>query len=148
MFFFEAWNGYGSFTVDRIGRGTIHVDNICIAIFGSTQPDKILSYIHRSLHALENDGLLQRFQLLVYPDPLKEWRYVDRVPEREAKATFNDLAYQIARTDFFDEINDLQEVKGKKCCSFDDEGQETFVEWLTDFEKKLKEPDEPIIIQH
>src|SRR5690606_11846617 len=34
-FYLEAWNGYGSFTVDRIGRGTIHVDNICIAIFGS-----------------------------------------------------------------------------------------------------------------
>jgi DNA primase len=147
-FYLEAWNGYGSFTLDRIGRGTVHVENICMAIFGSTQPDKILAYIHRSLHALENDGLLQRFQLLVYPDPLKEWQYVDQLPEQEAKATFHNLAYQVAQMDFFDKIHDLQEAKGKKCFSFDDEGQEVFIEWLTDFEKKLKAHDEPIIIQH
>ena len=147
-FYLESWNGYGSFTVDRIGRGTIYVENICVAIFGSTQPDKIRAYIHKCLHALDNDGLAQRFQLLVYPDPLKEWRYVDQVPDQEARATFHNLAYQIARTDFFDEVNGLEEVKGKKCFSFDDEGQEAFIEWLTELEKRLKEFDEPIIIQH
>jgi putative DNA primase/helicase len=147
-FYLEAWNGYGSFTVDRIGRGTIYADNICIAIFGSAQPDKILAYIQRSLHALENDGLLQRFQLLVYPDPLKNWEYVDRIPEQEARANYHNIAFQIARTTFFDEISDLEEVKGKKCFSFDDRAQEAFIEWLTDLEKKLKGSDEPIIIQH
>jgi hypothetical protein len=147
-FYLEAWNGYGSFTVDRIGRGTIHAENICIAIFGSAQPDKILSYIHKSLHALDNDGLLQRFQLLVYPDPLKEWEYVDRIPEQGAKAAFHNLAFQIARTDFFEGIPDIQEVRGKKCFSFDDGAQEAFIDWLTGFEKKLKGFDEPIIIQH
>lgn len=147
-FYLESWNGYGSFTVDRVGRGTIYAHNICISIFGSSQPDKVLAYIQRSLHALENDGLLQRFQLLVYPDPRQDWEYVDQTPEEQAKTIFHNLAYQIARTEFFGEISDLQEVKGKKCLSFDDEAQETFIEWLTDFEKKLMEPDEPIIIQH
>ena len=32
-----------------------------------------------------NDGLLQRFQLFVWPDVSKEWRNVDEWPDTEAK---------------------------------------------------------------
>jgi hypothetical protein len=36
-FFLEAWNGDGSYTVDRIGRGTLHVEHLCISIFDSSE---------------------------------------------------------------------------------------------------------------
>jgi putative DNA primase/helicase len=31
-----------------------------------------------------NDGLMQRFQVLVYPDPLPEWKNIDRPPNAKA----------------------------------------------------------------
>jgi hypothetical protein len=67
-FYLEGWNGYGSFDTDRIKRGTIFIPNLCISIFGGIQPDKLIVYLEQASKALSNDGLLQRFQMLVYPD--------------------------------------------------------------------------------
>ncbi|WP_367670874.1 DUF3987 domain-containing protein, partial [Shigella sonnei] len=78
----EAWNGDDSKTSDRIGRGTTYTKSLCVSILGSTQPDKLLGYFQQSLSGFCNDGLLQRFQLLVYPDDVKEWKLVDKVPNK------------------------------------------------------------------
>ncbi len=148
-FYLEAWSGSGSFTHATISRGTIRVENICISIFGGTQPDKLQDYLEESLGG-GNDGLLQRFQLLVFPDLLKEWQYVDQVPNHKAQKAFGDLVDQIAQEEFFNEISDLQETKERKCFSFDDEAQLLFVEWFTTLEnEKLRGSDDaPIISQH
>jgi hypothetical protein len=37
-FYLEAWSGDSGFTIDRIGRGTIHVEDCCISLFGGIQP--------------------------------------------------------------------------------------------------------------
>ena len=67
-FFLESWNGTGSYTVDRIGRGTLHVDALCLSIFGGIQPGKLARYVREALEGgFADDGLLQRFQILVYP---------------------------------------------------------------------------------
>jgi hypothetical protein len=70
-YFLEAWNGYGSLTTDRISRGTVHTENVCLSIFGNIQPAKLAHYLDRTIRGMDNDGLLQRFQLLIYPDQLK-----------------------------------------------------------------------------
>ena len=69
-FFLEAWNGNQAFDTDRIGRGHIRIPNVCVSIFGGIQPDKLTAYLEQATHGLANDGMLQRFQLLVYPDPV------------------------------------------------------------------------------
>jgi hypothetical protein len=67
-FYLESWNGSGSFTTDRIGRGTIDTQNLCVSILGGMQPSKLTGYLIQAADDLKNDGLLQRFQLLVYPN--------------------------------------------------------------------------------
>ncbi len=85
-FYLESWNGTGSFDVDRIGRGSLHVPALCLSILGTIQPGSLSSYVWAATQGKEgDDGLLQRFQLLVWPDTLKEWRNVDRWPDAEAK---------------------------------------------------------------
>ena len=69
QFFLEAWNGTDDYDTDRIGRGTIIIPNLCVSIFGGMQPDKLTAYLEQASDALGNNGLLQRFQLLVYPTP-------------------------------------------------------------------------------
>ena len=66
-FMLESWNGDSSFDTDRIGRGSIPIPNLCLSVFGGLQPDKLTIYLEQTSHALANDGMLQRFQVLVFP---------------------------------------------------------------------------------
>lgn len=88
QFFLEGWNGRGRYTVDRIGRGTIDIPALCVSILGSTQPGPLRAYVREAMgEAAGADGLLQRFQLLVWPDELPEWRNIDRWPDTDARRT-------------------------------------------------------------
>ena len=148
-FFLEAWNGDQSFDTDRIGRGHISILNLCVSIFGGIQPDKLTVYLEQAAHALANDGMLQRFQVLVYPDP-RRWEWRDRAPDRAAR----DAAYSI-----FESLADLDPVawgaapmddfaKFPWFC-FDDAAQAAFIEWSEDLHHhRMASEDEPIIRQH
>lgn len=52
----QAYEG-GSYTFDRIGRGSVHVPNWSYSLIGTTQPDKIAELVSKA----PDDGLLQRF---------------------------------------------------------------------------------------
>jgi len=90
-FYLEAWNGYGSYTSDRIGRGTTYTENLCVSIYGGIQPAKLLKYLQQATNGYQNDGLVQRLQLLVYPDEPKVWNLVDQFPNHKAKDDCNDI---------------------------------------------------------
>jgi hypothetical protein len=148
-FFLEAWNGNQSFDTDRIGRGHISIPNLCVSIFGGIQPDKLTIYLEQAAHALANDGMLQRFQVLVYPDP-RVWEWRDRAPDKAARdpaiavfeklADFDPVAWGAAPADDF--------AKFPHVC-FDDEAQAVFIEWSGDMHRaRIPNEDEPLIRQH
>lgn len=148
-FFLEAWNGNQSFDTDRIGRGHISILNLCVSIFGGIQPDKLTVYLEQATHALANDGMLQRFQVLVYPDP-RRWEWRDRAPDKIAReaafaifkevAEFDSVAWGAAPADEFSKFPHFR---------FDDEAQTVFIEWSRDMhEARLPSEEEPIIQQH
>lgn len=86
-FYLEAWNGTGGFTVDRIERGTLHVPALCLSVMGGIQPGKLRAYVTDALReGFRDDGLLQRVQVLVWPDRPGEWRPIKRWPDNEARA--------------------------------------------------------------
>lgn len=88
-FYLEAWNGTGSYVFDRIERGTIDIEAAIVSILGGIQPGPLSSYIQGCVHqGVGDDGLLQRFQLLVWPDPSKNWVNHDRAPDSAARASF------------------------------------------------------------
>jgi hypothetical protein len=78
-FYLESWNGYSDYSVDRIKRGSSYLPNLCLSVFGGIQPAKLAAYLNQAQDALADDGMLQRFQMLVYPDP-RRWENVDRAP--------------------------------------------------------------------
>lgn len=148
-FYLEGWNGNVSFDTDRIGRGHIFIPNLCISLFGGIQPDKLIAYLEQSANALGNDGMLQRFQLLVYPDH-RAWAWCDRIPNKNAR----DKVCQLFKAlDGFDPVNcganpadDL--IEFPHFC-FDEEAQKIFVDWLTQQQTvKLPAEDNPLISQH
>lgn len=85
-FFLEAWNGTGRYTFDRIGRGTIDIEAATVSIIGGIQPGPLGQYLRAAAKGgVGDDGLMQRFQLLVWPDISREWVNVDRWPDSEAR---------------------------------------------------------------
>jgi hypothetical protein len=148
-FFLEAWNGNQSFDTDRIGRGHISIPNLCLSVFGGIQPDKLTIYLEQAAHSLANDGMLQRFQVLVYPDP-RGWEWRDRSPNKAAR----DAAYAVfeALADFYPEsfgAAPADEVSKFPCFCFDDEAQAVFIEWSEDMHRvRMPREEEPIIRQH
>lgn len=84
-FFLEAFNGTGSFTFDRIGRGTIRIEVCTVSIIGGVQPSRIIPIVKGAVSGASNDGLLQRLQMTVWPDPRLSWKWVDRSPDASAR---------------------------------------------------------------
>jgi Protein of unknown function (DUF3987) len=138
-FYLEAWNGNGSFSVDRIGRGSLHVPAVCVSVLGGIQPGPLTTYVTDALEEAEKaDGLLQRFQVLVYPD-LRGYDPVDRWPDLEAKNRAYDVFKNLAnlRAEAFgahaDEDGEVPYIR------FDAEAQEVFDGWRAEFEPRFRE---------
>ena len=143
-FWLECWNGTGNFTVDRIGRGTVRIEACAVSILGGMQPGKLAEYVRGAVRGgFSDDGLIQRFQLAVYPDLPANWSYSDRRPdpasEAHAWATFQRLraldpdSIGAEQPDGFD-VPFLR---------FDDEAQAMLIEWTTDLMQRLRAGDEP-----
>ena len=85
-FYLESWAGVGAFTYDRIGRGTLHIPALTLSIVGGMTPGKLQTYINGAMGGgIDDDGLLQRFQLIVWPEVRAEWENIDRFPDTGAK---------------------------------------------------------------
>ena len=135
-FYLEAWNGSGTFQVDRVGRASLSVNNLCLSVFGGIQPSKLAGYF-QSLNNYSNDGMIQRFQLSVYPDRLANWQYVDRYPENESRAKAYRIFEQLAGFDpktlaVADEYDEQPYMR------FAPEAQQMFKSWLETLEAKLR----------
>lgn len=88
-FYLTGWAGDSPCTFDRIGRGlNLHIEAVCLSVLGGTQPGRLAEYIGQAVRGgTGDDGLIQRFGLLVWPDTSGTWRDVDRWPDNEAKNT-------------------------------------------------------------
>jgi hypothetical protein len=141
-FFMTAWNGTSSYTFDRIIRGKTHIDAACLSMLGSTQPGRLAEYMRGALMGGPgDDGMIQRFSMLVWPDQPKEWQNTDRYPASEPRAaawrafqrvdelTAEEIA---AATDEFAPIPYLR---------FDESAQGVFNEWRKELETRLRSTD-------
>ncbi|MHB8255866.1 MAG: YfjI family protein [Acidiferrobacterales bacterium] len=137
-FFLSAWNGTDGYTFDRIGRGlNLRIDACCLSLLGSIQPAVIGTYLRQAVAGAGDDGLLSRFQLLVWPDIAGEWRNIDRWPDTTAKAA----AHQVfERLDVLDPlaIRATAEDGGIPFLRFDEAAQELFSEWRANLEHYIR----------
>lgn len=137
------------FDTDRIGRGSIHIPNLCVTLFGGIQPDKLRAYLEEAEHALSNDGALQRFQLLVYPDP-RQWEYRDQPPMSGAADKIFEIVKQLSAFDPLQWGAEPSTASTKiPAFRFDDAAQSIFVEWLTELHRiRLPATEQLLVTQH
>lgn len=136
-FYLEAWNGLGSFAIDRIGRGSLFVPTLNLSVFGGIQPDKLGRYLAGIVDAADNDGRIQRFQMLVYPDTVP-WEWRDRYPVKGAREAVRDAFLRLAA---FDPVQDgahpADDFHKVPYFVFDDAALEVFIEWITDLHQRV-----------
>ena len=141
-FYLSGWSGTQPYTFDRITRGHIHVEAVCIGVLGNTQPSKIAEYVRRAnADGAGGDGLIQRFGLLVWPDEPADWENVDEYPDSAKR----DVVWGI-----FERISKLTEIGALELGAakgpydkvpfvrFDEEAAAEFLDWRAGLERRLR----------
>ncbi len=142
-FYLEAWNGDRPFKVDRISRGSIRRPRACVSVLGGIQPGPMGSLMREiQKNSRSNDGLLQRFQVAVWPDLSNRFELIDREPDKEIWRQTMEL---------FEGLATLQpECVGADTpedaipyLRFAEDAQKTFLAWLLDHENRLRNEELP-----
>jgi len=139
-FFLQAYDGNQSYVIDRIMRGrNRRVEAVGFSMLGGIQPARLQSYVRDAINGgAGDDGLLQRFGMIVWPDLSKSWRNVDRWPNKEAKnVAFETIKSLYEITPDTDQNGEHQPLVYR----FSEEAQEEFDAWREEFEIELRSGD-------
>lgn len=134
-FYLECFDGNGSFTYDRIGRGTIEIQNCTLSVIGGIQPTKIATLVRDAIKGIADDGLIQRFQLAIWPDDVGSWEWIDRAPNQEAKVRYEAVFEEIYNLKFKTNNNEPYYFR------FTPEAQDLFVEWMREIQSAARSID-------
>ncbi|CAG9194533.1 conserved hypothetical protein [Paraburkholderia tropica] len=149
-FYLTGWNGNDGYVVDRIMRGHQRIEAVCLSLIGSTQPGRLSEYLRSAIGGgSADDGLVQRFGVLVWPDvPRETWENVDCWPDAEAKHTAHAAFKRLVDADPVDtwqaEIPadpDGEPDGNPPFLRLSPEAMEIFVEWRTEHENTLRSGD-------
>ena len=142
-FYLEAHSSNKSFSVDRMGREAVYVACARLAMFGGIQPGLLQQLVRGATYGGEMaDGLLQRFSISVWPDTVRTFRLVKRLPNMTARnaayAVFNRLAeLPTARGE------GLEYEEAPALWRFDDAAQTIFDEWYEALQLSIRQGQVP-----
>ncbi len=140
-FYLQAWSG-GRYTFDRIGRGTVTVEDARLSMIGGIQPGPLSELMQQARRGAADDGMIERF-LIAWPDSPGAWHEVDRWPDTaagraawEAFERLDNLGAGALRAEV--ETGFDGAPKGLPFLRFADDAREAFAEWRGDLEGKLR----------
>lgn len=137
-FYLECYDGNGSYTVDRIGRGSFNIESTTLAVIGGIQPARLAPIIRGATRGSDDDGLIQRLQLMVWPDISPNFKWHDLAPHKEFARTYADCFHRLAAL-----------PKEGKRAYFDDDAQPLFIEWVESIQKESRGGDlHPVMSAH
>ena len=151
-FYLSGFNGTGSEMVDRIGRGSLFIENHCLSVMGGIQPDKLEMYLEQTMRGLGNDGLMQRFQMMVYPDPLPRRKEKDIAVDKESRDAMYELF--IAADGLFEGklasygANEPNKYYKRPYFRFADDAYKVFMDWYDALQAKADDTEHEVIAQH
>jgi putative DNA primase/helicase len=148
-FYCEAWNGTGTYSYDRIARGTLHIEAACVSILGGIQPLPLSTYLREAFGAGQDDGLIQRFQLMVYPDVSPTWCNVDRWPDSDARRRVVEIFQGLDRLDH-ELLTTHRDGDELPFLRFAPEAQDRFDTWRAELEHRVRVDgvEHPVVVSH
>jgi hypothetical protein len=136
-FLMTGWSGLDAYTFDRIGRGTTYVPSVTISMFGTTQPSRIANYVSSSLASFD-DGMVQRLQILVWPDNMHHWVPMDTPSDKFAQAMAFQMCRRLAELRPQDVGAIIEDGHAVPYLRFTEEARRLFVEYRTGLETKVR----------
>jgi hypothetical protein len=125
--FLCGMNGNDPYPLDRIGRGSVYA-TMCICVGGNFQPELLRRFLSDARNV--EDGLVQRFAMLVWPNEVKLPR-VDKI-ESFNKAEYRNVIRGLARLQY-----DKYEKKPPVELHFDAEAQKLYDAWDVQREERM-----------
>jgi len=148
-FWLTGFNGNRGHSIDRINRGSFYIKRVCASIFGTIQPDSINKLIDSAINGNENDGLIQRFQLIAI-ETKSHYQYVDKAPNKEERKKYNSLVDKLLYANPLEYGAKQEYENGDKFYRFDKEANAIYKDWSEELHKRMKEYeiDNPILSSH
>ncbi|WP_051542747.1 YfjI family protein [Thiothrix lacustris] len=134
-FYLELYDRLSPYAFDRIMRGTVMIEHPILSIIGGIQPSKIAGVVRGAVSGESDDGLIQRFQLMAYPDNEESFSYRDRVPDQRAYAAYMGVMRGLSELPMPD--------RESKIWGFTETAQPLFVEWYSDTMTRARSSDMP-----
>lgn len=136
-FYLTGWGGNSGYSFDRIGRGSIVLSRYCLSVFGGFQPDRIKAYVQYAQSGnSKNDGLLQRFQLLVWPDLMCPTGIIDRAPNKSTMDAYDNAMQNLQLV--ASRIGKIcNGIHGQGVLHFEADAQKLFLTWYQNLETML-----------
>lgn len=126
-FYLVSSTGRESFTQRRVGRGITHIESCVLSILGGIQPSHISKVTKAAVSGASDDGLIQRFQLAVWPDDSCEYKHIDQAPDAMAEKLYFEL---------FDTLHALEYQE--EPLRMTDEAVVQFADWNTKLIKEIR----------
>lgn len=149
-FFLTAWSGNQPYTVDRKETGTTHIARLFIVISGGVQPS-VLGMVVRDArqNGAANDGLIQRFQLMVYPDNCSAPKEVDRAADELAETRAMDAVERLRSITPAEIEAEADLNSGGGILHFSDAAQTGFTDLRHKIDSKAQDPAcDPLLASH
>ena len=134
-FYLECFDGNVNYSYDRIGRGTIDIQNCTLSIIGGIQPSKIATVVRDAIKGVADDGLIQRFQFAIWPDDVGCWKWVDSTPNQKAKEKY------YASFQMLHDLNFDTEDNEPRLFRFTNESQQLFITWMKKIQDAARCPE-------
>jgi hypothetical protein len=126
----------------------LFVKALCVSVLGGIQPGPLSSYVEGAFDDGEGaDGLLQRLQVLVYPDRGR-FEPTDLSPNLDARDRAHNVFKGLAELDVEKFVGHaLGESEEVPYLNFDDGAQEVFNDWRATFEGEIVAGDYPAALE-
>lgn len=151
-FVLQAWTGDGGYNFDRIGRGHIRIERAILSVLGTTQPGVIEAHLASAIRGgVGDDGLIQRFQLAVYPEESASSGLVDKLPDIEASEHLFSVFRRLSALDptsIGAQRDSIGATDGPWYLRFDAKAQALFNAWYFKLTETIRHTEHGAIASH
>lgn len=140
-FYLQMFNGNQPYSYDRISRESVTIPHCTGSLLGGIQPAKLKKYLMPTPSGNNADGLLQRIQLMTYPDAVISTGK-DTSPDAKAKSQLTSVF------EYFSNLPETSENEIPEALNFTPEAQEAFYEWEAENTNKARKEKCPAMESH
>lgn len=128
--YLSGFTGDIQYPYDTVNRGTIFIPRLLLSMFGGIQPAKLKRFLNDARTGYQDDGLIQRFQGVVYPD-----RSPQCLQDKNPSSHFVNAINQM--------FVNLDNIQAGDVLRFENDAQEIFNAWRIKMTEKAQEMGQP-----